>query len=78
VAHAVVGVPLGGVPERVVGLLQRRELGLRPGVVVEVRMVLPYLLAERILDLVLGGVLVDLHQFVEVLGHSTRASFREA
>jgi hypothetical protein len=53
VAHPVVSVALGGVPERVVGRLEGGELGLCAVVVVEIGMVLPHLLPERGLDLLL-------------------------
>nr|WP_236608596.1 hypothetical protein [Salinarchaeum sp. Harcht-Bsk1] len=52
-AHPVVGVALDRIPERVVGLLHRRKLGVGAGIVVVVGVVLPDLLAERGLDLVL-------------------------
>jgi hypothetical protein len=71
VAHPVVGRAFGGVAERVVGLLQGGELRLCAWVVVQVGMVLPNLVAKRILDVFLRRVLVDVHQVVEVLRHGS-------
>jgi hypothetical protein len=66
VPQSVVGVPLRGVVEGLVGLLEGVELGGGVGVVVEVRMVLSDLGPERLFHLGLGGVLVYLQKFVEV------------
>nr|WP_267639397.1 hypothetical protein [Haloarchaeobius amylolyticus] len=71
-SESVVRVALGPVVERLVRLLQGVELGGGVRVVVEVRMVLSHLVPERLLDLLLGGVLVQFEEVVEVhlvVGH---------
>jgi hypothetical protein len=75
VPEAVVRLPLGGVLEDLVALLDRRELRGGVRVVVEVGMVLPHLRPERVLDLLLARVLANLEEVVEVevVGHVVRA-----
>lgn len=70
-SEAVVRLALRRVLEYLVALLDRRELRWRARVVVQVGMVLPYLRPERVLDLLLAGVLVYLEEVVEVevVGH---------
>ena len=58
-AAAVVLLALLGIAQGVVGLGDRLEALLGPGVLVGVRVVLPGQLAVRLLDLLLGGLLVD-------------------
>jgi hypothetical protein len=71
VTESVVRLSLRWILEDLVALLDRRELRWRVRVVVQVGMVLPDLLPERILDLLLARVLVDLEEVVEVevVGH---------
>jgi hypothetical protein len=71
VSESVVRLALGRVLEYLVALLDRGELRWRVRVVVEVGMVLPHLRPERVLDLLLARVLVDLEEVVEVevVGH---------
>jgi hypothetical protein len=75
VSEAVVGLPLGGILENLVALLDRGELRGRVRVVVQVRMVFLYFRPERVLDLLLARVLVDLEEVVEVevVGHVVSA-----
>jgi hypothetical protein len=75
VPEAIVRLPLGGILEDLVALLDRRELRGRFRVVVQVGMVLPHPRPERVLDLLLTRVLVDLEEVVEVevVGHVLRA-----
>ena len=67
--EAIVGLSFDGIAEDIVGLFQRGELGSRPLVVVEVRMVFPNLRAEGLLDIVLGGIRRDLQEIIEILSH---------
>ncbi|WP_323676935.1 hypothetical protein [Halorubellus sp. PRR65] len=70
-SESVVRLPFGGVFEYLVALLDRGELRWRVRVVVQVGMVIPHLRPERVLDLLLAGVLVYLEEVVEVevIGH---------
>ena len=76
-AEPIVGFPLDGVPKDVVCFLQGGKLCLCAVVVVQVRVIDSDLLAKRLLDIVLGGVLGYVEQIVEVIAHESSGALLE-